>query len=245
MTERHHFLIDPKCIKDDRFVLNGSEGHHLKNVVRLGVGDEIYLLDQKGNAFRSIIDKVAAVEITGHVEETITDYNSPAVRLHLAIGLLKGNKMVEVAKRATELGVFSITPLLMKHSVKRNNNRERLLRVMASAQKQCGRGLIPELRTSMRLVDWCQKSPVEFKAFTHPSLDSIPLNRWLNSIKDTEEISLLVGPEGGYHKDEIAILKRQEISPVSLGNTRMRSETAAIAAAAVSLEYFHARKSNV
>lgn len=243
MTERHHFLIEPQRINENEFSLNGSEGHHLKNVVRLKVGDEIFLLDQKGNAYRSVIEEVGN-QITGHVEEIIPDYNSPSIKLHLAVGLLKGNKMVEIVKRAAELGVTSITPLSMKHSVKKGVNRERLKRVMESAQKQSGQGKAPKLNATVSLDDWCKTIPVQNSAYAHPSPEALPLNSWLQSAKDADDVWLLVGPEGGFHKEEIAVIEEFGIPAVSLGWSRLRSETAATAAAAITLEYFHARRSN-
>ncbi|MDP6396333.1 MAG: RsmE family RNA methyltransferase [Candidatus Marinimicrobia bacterium] len=245
MSERHHFLIDPQRITRDTFFLNGSEGHHLRNVVRLGEMDEIYLLDRKGKAYRSIIENVESTEITGRVVEVIQDYNSPSVKLHLAIGLLKGSKIDEVAKRTTELGVTSITPLLMQHSVKKSLNRERIMRVIESAQKQSGRGRAPDINDTVDFDEWCSAVPHQYSAYADQSPEAVPLNRWLESTSETEDLWLLIGPEGGFHEDEISSMKEYEIPAVSLGQARLRSETAAIAASAVILEFHHARRSDV
>ncbi|MFQ6673619.1 MAG: RsmE family RNA methyltransferase [Fidelibacterota bacterium] len=231
---RHHFLIQPENIIGNRFELNGSEGHHLAHVARLGVGDEILLLDRLGTAYGGKIEDIHGGIISGIILKTVEEYHEPTTAIHLGIGNLKGSKLCTVVEKGTELGVRSITPLSMAHSVKKGINRERLGRVAESAAKQCGRGRIPVVRRITPFDEWCAKLSPEDGVLTHDSDSSIPVQQWLKSRgAGSGEVWLTVGPEGGYHPDELDLAAERGLSHVSLGPRRLRSETAAVSAIAL------------
>ena len=242
MSEGHHFLISPTNISGNQFWLNGSEGFHLSHVLRLGVGDEIFLLNSHGNAHRALIEKIESGVVSGTIRQTITEYHESRTRLHLGFGILKGSKLDLVAQKATELGARSLTPLIMKHNVRPGINRARLDRIASSAAKQCGRGHIPVISEPVPFDEWCANVASGCSAATDNSDTSIPIWEWLSGCpNNTGNVWLTVGPEGGYHEEEIALISESGIPSVSMGPRQLRSETAAISALAICDSFFSAR----
>ncbi|MFQ6676552.1 MAG: RsmE family RNA methyltransferase [Fidelibacterota bacterium] len=244
-AERHYFVIDPEAVTGgDRFSLNGTEAHHLSRVARLHVGDEVILLDGKGNAHRGIIDAMEKERVSGRVLETMKEYHEPAVRIHLGVGNLKGSRMNTVAEKGTELGLWSLTPLIMKYGVKRGINVDRLRRVAVAAAKQCGRGRVPEVNRGRSYGEWCRNLPSEQSMIASNSPGSVPIHEWLDGVDNgVSDVWITVGPEGGYHADEERLAARCRIPFVTLGPRRLRSETAAITAVALCDTYFSNRRS--
>lgn len=104
MSERHHFILPDSQIEDGRFHLNGDEGHHLRNVARIGAGDEVYLINARGRAYRATVDSVSGGAAAGTVLDVIDDYHEPIVKIHLGMAILKGTRLDLVAEKGTSSG---------------------------------------------------------------------------------------------------------------------------------------------
>ena len=228
MLERRHFIINPENLNGDRFMLNGQEGHHAARVTRMNLGDEITLLDGSGDAYGAVVDTVNSDRIEGRIIDKIDRYNEPTINVHLGIGILKGFKMDMVIEKCTELGVRSVTPLVLDNSVKQNINPQRLKKIALSAIKQCGRGLIPDVNDAQTLHEWSENSSGELKFMLHDSPESAPLMVQLMASKPHSEVRLVIGPEGGFSPVEVEALSDAGFIQASLGLRRLRAETAAI-----------------
>jgi len=245
MTERHHFLISSDHIKGKRFELNKNESFHLNHVSRLSKGDEIFLLDLQGDAYRGCIQKIEEGTISGFIEDRIEQYQESTTRLHLGVGILKGTKMEMIVEKGTELGMFSITPLIMKYNVKNTVRQERLERIAKSAIKQCGRGYLPSILESISFDEWCSNLTPEFAVVTDNFKTSIPIWEWLSRYNhDIDDIWITVGPEGGYHHEEQKVIQETGLSTISLGPRRLKSETAAIAVLAICDNFFSRKRTS-
>ncbi|MEE9166951.1 MAG: RsmE family RNA methyltransferase [Candidatus Neomarinimicrobiota bacterium] len=233
-SERHHFVISSRNTNGKCFTLDGTEAHHLCRVARLGVGDEVFLLDLTGSAHRASIETIETGVVSGRILETRENYHESLPRLHLGTGILKGANMDTVVEKGTELGVYSMTPLTMKHNVKKGFRRERFEKIAESATKQCGRGHVPAIMEPMPFSEWCFRLKSKCAAVADNSVTSIPFREWLgNQRKELGDIWLTVGPEGGYHEEELKVITKNDLTRVSLGPRRLRSETAAVALLAV------------
>ncbi|MDP6592779.1 MAG: RsmE family RNA methyltransferase [Candidatus Marinimicrobia bacterium] len=231
MAERHHFILSDNQIEDGRFHLNGDEAHHLSNVARIGVGDEVYLIDTRGKAYRAAVDSISEGAVRGPILDMIQGYHEPTVNIHLGIAILKGARLDLVSEKGTELGVASVTPLILKRNVKKGVNRNRLTNVARSAAKQCGRGRVPEINEPASLSEWCQKMKAGCGALLHNSDAAKPMVDWLRNLPDsTSDVWLAVGPEGGFENEELQPVLQLGLEAVSLGKRRLRSETAALSA---------------
>tara|TARA_B100000029_G_scaffold469650_2_gene507720 strand:- start:16350 stop:17069 length:720 start_codon:yes stop_codon:yes gene_type:complete len=228
LSENRHFLIDSENLFEDVFILNGQEGHHAARVTHVKKGDSITLLKGNGFAYSAIVDEVAGDRIKGHITKIIEDYNEPYIKIHLGIGILKGVKLDTVVEKCTELGVYSISILNLKNSVKKNTKLDRLESVSLAAIKQCGRGLKPSIR-SCSLENWIGGSSGNARFIFHNGNNSKPfVNIFPSSINNENSIWIGIGPEGGFSKEELDALEKVSFKMVSLGQRRLRSETAAI-----------------
>jgi|TARA_B100001079_G_scaffold75232_1_gene64761 16S rRNA (uracil1498-N3)-methyltransferase len=234
LPEHRHFIINPENLTGDRFILNGQEGHHAARVTRMNSDDEITLLDGSGAAYGAVVDTVNGDRIEGRIIDKIDRYNEPTIHIHLGVGILKGVKMDTVIEKCTELGVRSVTPLVLDNSVKQNINLQRLKKISLSAIKQCGRGLLPDVNDAQTLHEWSENSSGELKFMLHDSPESAPLMAQLMASNPHSEVRLLVGPEGGFSPAEVEALSAAGFIQASLGRRRLRAETAAIMAVVLS-----------
>jgi 16S rRNA (uracil1498-N3)-methyltransferase len=228
----------------DRVRLAADEARHLRDVLRLRPGDEVYVFDGIGKEFHCSIEEshreAAQLKIINEVEPARPE--SP-LRLTLAVALLKGEKFDLVVQKATELGAARILPVLTAHADIRLRDESdaakrvaRWQRIALEAAKQSGRAAVPD-------VD----SPVSFAALIQPATaDSAPV-RLMFSERDGQSLSetrknfpsdlvsltALVGSEGGWADEEISSARDAGWFVVTLGGRTLRAETAAIAVAAL------------
>ncbi len=226
----HRFYTAPQNISPDFLTLDCDETHHLKNVLRLKESDLIRVFDGQGREFLCRINKINKMKAIAEIVEEIP----PAARessldLHLGIGLLKGEKFDLVVQKAVELGVKMFTPLITKRSdVKISNLKDRWKKIIIQASKQCGRANL------MKIYD-----PMPFGIFlnSHKGKNLIVFSEQdgthFSAIKSSEEIIAVIGPEGGWEREEIEMAKSHGALVVTLNGRVLRAETSAIAITAI------------
>jgi 16S rRNA (uracil1498-N3)-methyltransferase len=204
-------------------VLPLEEGRHLVEVLRAGVGDRFTVFDESREALAEVVDLGPPVRY--RILEERRPEREVGVEVVLYVALLKGDKLSEVVRAATELGATKIQPLITRHSVPKEMGEGKLRRLKAIAKeaaKQSGRLRVPEVLPPIPLkavpqVEQGLVAHVGARALVREVLD---LNR---------NLSLAVGPEGGFAEEEVALLKERGFTPVSLGRRILRAETAALA----------------
>jgi 16S rRNA (uracil1498-N3)-methyltransferase len=242
MPSRGRFFCPEVRTPGQDLILSGEEFHHLRNVLRLQVGDALSLFDGAGKGFAASlveIDRQRAILRVG--AEELPSPESP-LKIHLAVALAKGEKLDLMIQKGTELGVFAFHPLVsrradLKLDTERAETRvHRWKRVALEACKQSGRTRIPEVFP-----------PVALNAFL---LREIPPNRLLMDPAGAPASGLLlsegghaatsviaaVGPEGGWSPEEIELFLQHGFQGISLGPRILRAETAAIVTAGM-LQY--------
>jgi 16S rRNA (uracil1498-N3)-methyltransferase len=208
-------------------VLPLEEGRHLVEVLRAGVGDRFTVFDESREALAELVDLGPPVRY--RILEERSPEREVGVEVVLYVALLKGDKLSEVVRAATELGATRIQPLITRHSVPKEMGEGKLRRLQAIAKeaaKQSGRLRVPEVLPPIPLkavpeVEQGLVAHVGARALVREVLD---LNR---------NLSLAVGPEGGFAEEEVALLKERGFAPVSLGRRILRAETAATALLAI------------
>ncbi len=204
-------------------VLPLEEGRHLVEVLRAGVGDRFTVFDESREALAEVVDLGPPVRY--RILEERRPEREVGVEVVLYVALLKGDKLSEVVRAATELGATRIQPLITRHSVPKEMGEGKLRRLKAIAKeaaKQSGRLRVPEVLPPIPLkavpeVEQGLVAHVGARALVREVLD---LNR---------NLSLAVGPEGGFAEEEVALLEERGFAPVSLGRRILRAETAALA----------------
>ena len=225
-------LFLPEKLTEGRTItVSGSQAHHVADVLRLKPGDSVYILDGRGaRCLAEILEtgRSAVVVRTGPPEQLNTE--SP-LKLVLAQAVLKGDKMDVVVRKATELGCFSLIPVIAERcQVRRSARAHRWRKIAESASAQSGRAVVPEICEPVLLKDLIRDHSGTGIVFWENAAEG--LQRVLDSIR-TEGITLLTGPEGGFTAYEVRQAEDAGFIRASLGPRILRAETAAVTATAL------------
>jgi len=233
MGDRHYFLVDPAEIRGDLFSLSETETHHLQAVLRMQPGDEVWLIDGIGNAYQARLSDSTNGVARGKIVTVIPEAGELSAELHLGLGLIKRDRLELAIEKAVELGTASITPLILDRSEKRQLKSERIEKIIISATKQCGRSRFTRLGDPVSLVTWLKHCSGHSILVCHHSGTGTISDWYFSQKTQAPPISVLIGPEGGFSPVELNLLRRFGARFVSLGERRLRSETAAIAALSI------------
>jgi len=234
------FYAAPDQFTQNKIELSLEESRHLRDVLRLREGDEVSVFDGDGKEFNCAIEKVGRGKEPARLTVT-REINSPApesnLDLTLAIALLKGEKFDLVIQKAAELGVHKIVPLqTLRTDVKIkpgdiDKKLERWRRVALEAVKQCGRARIPEITAPMEFLEFIngiKSATLFFSEREGKSLSELEI-----PVSDTDKITAVVGPEGGWHDVEIMLAENARARIITLGGRILRAETAGIVVTAL------------
>ena len=213
-------------LQEGEVVLTGSEAHHLAKVLRVNVGQEIKAFDGAGLESTGVVQSVHDFQVILELQEPRASDVEASLKITLAIALLKGDKLADVVRQATELGVVAIQPLITKYCDVKElsaNKLERLRRVAQEASKQSGRSVVPEVREAVKLRE-VQIPLLSILAHPHTSssLNDVALGKG-------SPLTIFTGPEGGFAEEEIKFLMSKGVTPVRLGARILRAETAPVA----------------
>ena len=209
--------------------VTGDEFHHAVRVARVRAGEEVELFDASGRAAKGVVQSVerdVVVVVTG--EEL--PLREASIDIHLAMAVIQLEKFELVLQKATELGVRSITPLLADRGEVRRERfagkTDRWKKIILEAVKQCGRSRVPDLEEAATFDEVLGRAGTKilFDADVAPG-----------ALEPAREMTLLIGPEGGWSEEEIEAAKRAGCTFQRLGARRLRAETAAIASVTVAL----------
>jgi len=231
------FIVEPGDIQGDAAVIAGAEAHHMIRVLRLGPGDIITLLDGQGSLYHCRIEEKTAGAVRCRVLEKQPAGGEPPLRVVLLQGIAKGDRMDTVIQKGTELGASLFVPVHCRRSVVRLDDakaaarRERWQRIAAGAAKQCRRALVPEVYEPVTWANALRLIPPEAPAFLPWEEEAgRSLKNELQSRRLPAQVYIIIGPEGGLEKEEVAAAQERGVAPVSLGPRILRTETAALAA---------------
>ena len=209
-------------------VFGREESRHIIRVLRKKVGDSLSITNGKGIIFEGkIVDpslQACKVEIT-ECEKSI----EPMYTLHIAVAPTKNMDRFEwFLEKATEIGIDEITPVICEHSERKVLKYHRLEKIIQSAMKQSLRPYLPKLNEAVKLTDFLEQDPGGLKFIAHcQEGEKVELKRRVAPDKD---ILVLIGPEGDFSEAEIDLAIEKGFWPVSLGDYRLRTETAALLA---------------
>lgn len=211
------------------FTFDKEESKHIIRVLRKKDGDTLWVTNGKGTLFETCIilasEKNCITEIIAFKDQIHTPF-----RIHLAVAPTKMNERYEwFLEKATEIGIHEITPIICDHSERKVIKTERFEKIIQSAMKQSLQTYLPIFNEPITLKDFLQKNHFGnlYIAHCEDDKDKVLLK---NSIPTNENYVLLVGPEGDFSVNEIKLALEKGYKPVSLGHTRLRTETAALVA---------------
>ncbi len=231
----HTFYVPRTQFDEDIVTVVGSEHHHLRNVLRLGLGETIRIIDGVGTVCSATTNKIETELTVAKIEKLeYHDRTTPSITLFQ--GLPKHDKMELILQKTTELGVTQIVPTITERSLQKpsKNRLERWQRIMLSATKQCGRAWIPELNKIQTLQDCLSAihtydcALIFWEKEPERHIQSV-----LRKNPEVNSIALIVGAEGGFTDNEAKDIIEKGCISVKIGSTILRTETAAIAGVAM------------
>lgn len=216
-------------ISGDYYTLSPEESKHCVRVLRMEAGEPVILVDGKGNWFEGEIDRAEAKGCGVRVLEKKTEYGKRPFRLHLAIAPTKNIDRIEwMLEKCTEMGIDAITMLNTEHSERKVVKEERLEKVLVAAMKQSLKAYLPELHTMTdfkEFVTACRENQ-KFIAHCHGG-DKLRLDE---AYQPGDDVVILIGPEGDFSEEEVQFAERYGFRAITLGDSRLRTETAGIVA---------------
>ena len=213
---------------EDQFAFNKDESKHIVRVLRKKEGQELLVTNGKGAIFLCNItlanDKNCIVTILKKTTQELPKY-----KLHLAVAPTKMNDRYEwFLEKATEIGVSEITPLICAHSERKVVKIDRFNKIIQSALKQSLNAYFPVLNDPISFKDFMSQTEINNKLIAHCEDDK--KHSLKHALKPKTDYLILIGPEGDFSSKEIELALKHNFKPVSLGETRLRTETAAIVA---------------
>ena len=207
------------------FTISDEDFKHITRVMRKRKGDLIKFTNGKGYGFESQIERIEKKKIHFEIKKLFKTAHSN--NLHIGICLLKSPTRFEFfLEKATEIGIKEITPIISKNTLKKGMNMLRSTNKIISAMKQSVKYYMPKLNKLELFETFCNNSDEKYKFIsTCQDIKKIPVS---NLTKIQESTVVLIGPEGDFNKDEVDYAVKNDFEPLSLGNNRLRSETAAI-----------------
>jgi 16S rRNA (uracil1498-N3)-methyltransferase len=223
-----HLFYTPD-LAGDLYTLNEEESRHCLKVLRLAKGDIIYLTDGKGGLFEAGIIEDKGRHCIVQVGSRESGIGSRDYRLHIAIAPTKNIDRFEwFLEKATEIGIDEITPLICDHSERRHLRTDRLVKVITSAMKQSLKAYHPVLNEPVEFHKFIgRQSEDEMKFIAFITEGASPLT---GIYQKSRNALILIGPEGDFSPLEVDAAVNSGFQVISLGNSRLRTETAGVAA---------------
>jgi 16S rRNA (uracil1498-N3)-methyltransferase len=222
-------IFYPPDISGKTYTLDETESKHCVRVLRLVKGDEITLVDGRGGFFTAEIADPNPKRCAVNVVRSELNFGLRKFQVHVAIAPTKNIDRIEwFLEKSTEIGIDRVTPLLCQHSERKEIKADRLEKVMISAMKQSLKAYLPKLDELTKFNDFIRQPFSEQKFIGHCEEQKRELLK--NVVKPGANYLILIGPEGDFSPEEIEMALKAGFQPVSLGESRLRTETAGVVA---------------
>ena len=234
------FFVTTNQIEGKKISIQNEDVNHIKNVLRAKIDDTIEICDSITS--KNYICKIEQIEdkhIYCHIVEEIESNVEPHIQVSIFQGLPKADKMELVIQKSVELGAYDITPVEMKRCVVKLNEKDKIKKIQRwqkiseGAAKQSGRDKIPTIHSIINVHTLCEnikKYDLVLVAYENEKINT--LKQELKNIKSDKnkqmKIAIVIGPEGGIDKEEIAKLEEYHARVITLGNRILRTETVAL-----------------
>lgn len=217
-------------IDSAEFKLPEEESKHCLRVLRLRIGDNVFITDGKGNLHEVTLMDENIKGCNVQIINSKTEYQKRNFSLHIAIAPTKNiNRFEWFLEKCTEIGINEITPMFCEHSERRNISAERLNKVIIAALKQSCKAYLPKLNPAISFKE-LMKSNTNSSKYIAICEEDIDKKHLKEVYQKGENAIVLIGPEGDFSKGEIQLAYESGYKPVSLSKSRLRTETAGVVA---------------
>lgn len=237
----YHFFINQDQVEDDHIRVIGPDVNHIKNVLRMGAGEEVLISNGVDKDYLCEVTSVTSQEVTARILTVEEGGRELPARITLFQGLPKGDKMELIIQKAVELGAYEIVPVETKRTVVKLDKKkeEAKLRrwnaVSESAAKQSKRLIVPEV-TGVKSLKEALVFSKEFDVTVIPFENAKGMERTreiLSQVKPGMNVGIFIGPEGGFEDSEIELSESFGAKTVTLGKRILRTETAGLSVLSV------------
>ena len=230
MKEARYFYV-PNATEHNE--LPTDEAIHAMRVLRLKIGDDIFLIDGKGTFYEAVVTLANSKHCLYKITQTLVQNKTWKGHIHLAIAPTKDISRIEwLVEKATEIGFDEISFLNCQFSERKNLRIDRIERIVISAMKQSRKAWKPIVNNMLSFEDFMQKEVTGQKFICH-CYNEIEKTDFFSNINNSglfEDITVLIGPEGDFSINEVHQALQQQYKSTTLGNSRLRTETAGLAA---------------
>lgn len=232
----YQFFVEESQIGREFVTITGSDVNHIKNVLRMKTGEKIRVSSKSGQDYFCEIAEIVEHFIQADILKEEAQTTELSGKIYLFQGIPKGNRMEFIIEKAVELGVFEIIPVAMKYCVvkldekKETSRINRWQKLSEAAAKQSKRSIIPKIHPVMtfaQALEYASQCDVRLVPYEN-ALGMDSTKQAFSTILKGNSVSILIGPEGGFSEEEIALAK-ESMQAVSLGRRILRTDTAGIA----------------
>ena len=234
----YRFYVSADQLAEKEVFISGGDVNHIKNVLRLEVGDWIVACDGNGTDYVSRIQSICSDEVVASIEKVQPTGTELPVRSTLFQGMPKKDKLELIIQKAVELGACEIVPVMTKRTVvklseekKINKRLERWQSIAYAAAKQCDRGIIPTVHKpvsyeeALAMADQLDYNVIPYELQTGME----EARKIVDQACKQRSLGIFIGPEGGFEPEEVERAMTRNIHPMTLGKRILRTETAGMA----------------
>lgn len=232
------FFVPKDMVKAGKIVITGKEAHHILDVMRIKKADKVTTFDGSGREYVGIVKETDRRSLVVEIIETREPHQAGSVRITLIQALPKKEKIDYIVEKATELGVHRIIPVFTDRTIpdwddkKKRLQAERWRKIATEAAKQCGRADIPVISEVEGFGQAVKMTDDEIRLIAVLGEETVPVANAL-SLSKPGSVTIAIGPEGDFTREEAGTAKEAGFKPVSLGPRVLKSDTAALAAIAI------------
>ena len=227
------FFVPSDNITGEYIRITGSDATHITRSLRMAVGEAVTVCNMKCTEYSCVIDGFENGDVILKAESSSPGKTEPPYRVTVYQALPKGDKMETIVQKTVETGAYRIVPFVSERCISRPDGKaktakvERWNKISLEAAKQCGRGIIPEVGEILSFAQMLDEAAKADTAILFYEGDgTVPLNRILEKVGREEDISVIIGSEGGFSLDEVNAAKDRGMLVAGLGPRILRCETA-------------------
>ena len=233
-----NFYIEKSDITENTAVITGEEAQHISRVLRMKKGDCVTLCDGEGMFYEAVLSDFSDKSVVAEITSSRRAETEPEVQLTIFQSVPKNPKLETIVQKLTEIGAVRIVPVDTKRAVAKLDKSakvDRLRKIAREAAKQSKRGIVPEVtdaisfKNAVKMAGEADLSIIAYEEEVETSLKTAL------SGKSPKTVAVMIGPEGGFEKDEVALAKESGLISVTLGKRILRTETAPLTIASAIL----------
>lgn len=249
----YHFFVTPEQVKGEEIWIRGLDVNHIKNVLRMKIGEELQISDGNNKKYLCEIASITSDEVCVQIKEEIQSDTELPSQIYLFQGLPKSDKMELIVQKAVELGAYEIIPVATKRAVVKLDDKkatkkvERWNAISEGAAKQSGRNVIPQVKPVMSYKEAIQYAKnLDVVLIPYELAERMEETKQIiESIVPGQSLGIFIGPEGGFETQEVEYAVEHGAKAITLGKRILRTETAGLTTLSILMYHLESKTHNL